>query len=252
MHPARFVPVALSRGVLLKSLLLGGFAVSACAAEPLDVRLNLVVLPPSDNIPVTYSNPSGLSYSADSDRFNNGWRAEIGMAGCPHRFSPDFAVLISGMLFYGSQKASTYEPGEREVSVMTGPMDMLTMGVDLHLGLQYKLNPYIDVEFTGFVGVGSATVSDTAVSADGPDERVTEEAHGDYEEAGLLLAINAHNKSRSFNIGLGLRYFIAYTEVDNYFNTQDRQGNFHPGGLRENIEIRLGGFAPHLMMGFSF
>jgi hypothetical protein len=236
-------------------LLCGLWCASAAplsAAEPIDVRLNVVILPPSDNIPVTYSDPNGNSYSADSDRFNNGWRAEIGIAGCPHRFSPDFAALISGMIFYGNQSASTYEPDEREFPGSTGPMEILTLGVDVHLGLQYKFNPYIDVEFTGFVGVGNASVSDTGVGTDGPDSRVTEEAHGDYEEAGLLLAINAHNKSRSFNIGLGLRYFIAYTEVDNYINVVDSDGTLYPGGLREHIEIRLDGFAPHLMIGMSF
>jgi hypothetical protein len=156
------------------------------------------------------------------------------------------------MFFYGTQSASTYEPGTRELSVMTGPMNMTVLGVNLLVALDLRINPYLNLEFGPFVGLGGSTIKDTGVGTDGPDSRVTENGHGDYEEAGISLALYARNISRSMIFGLGLRYFTAYTEADLYFNVEDSNGNVTYGGLRERVEIRQHGFAPQMTFGMSF
>jgi hypothetical protein len=222
------------------------------AIDPIDLRLNLLLTPPTEEVSVNYTAIGYGSADTSTDRLNNGWRAEIGVVGTIHRYSENWSVLAGGMFFYGSQSASTYEPDTRDIPGMTGPMTMTVLGVNLLLALDLRLNPYINLEFGPFVGLGGSTISDTGVGVDGPDSRVTEKGHGDYEEIGISLALYARNKSRSTIFGLGLRYFTAYTEADLSFNLEDSNGNVTYGGLRERVEIRQHGFAPQITLGMSF
>ncbi len=225
---------------------------SSEAIDPIDLRINLLLTPPTEEVSVNYSAIGYGSANLSTDRLNNGWRAEIGVVGTIHRISEKWSVLAGGGFFYGSQSASTYEPGSRELSIMTGPMTMTVMGVNLQLALDLRINAYMNLEFGPFVGLGGSTISDTGVGVDGPDSRVTENGHGEYEEAGISVALYARNKSRSMIFGLGLRYFTAYAEADLSYNLEDSNGNVTYGGLKQQVEIRQHGFAPQLTFGMSF
>ncbi len=225
---------------------------SSEAIDPIDLRVNLLLTPPTEEVDVSYSAIGYESANLTTDKLNSGWRAEISVVGTIYRFSENWSVLTGGSFFYGSQHASTYEPGTRELSIMTGPMDLTVMGVNLLLALDLRINSYMNLEFGPFVGLGGSTISDTGVGVDGPDSRVTENGHGEYEEAGVSLALYARNKSRSVIFGLGIRYFTAYAEADLRYNVQDQAGNVTYGGLKQQVEIRQHGFAPQLTFGMSF
>ncbi len=224
-------------------------------ADPVDVRLNVLLMPATKDPKVNYAvDVPGYydNFSTSTDNLSMGLRAEVGLVGTVHRFSPSVSLLLGGMVFYGSQRASTFEDGEREISGQTGPLKMTVLGLNLLTALDLRINSVLNLEFGPYVGLGGSTISDTGVGVDGPDSRVTEKGHGDYEEAGISLALYARNKDRSMIFGLGVRYFAAYTEADLRFNLVDSDGTWYYGALHEKVEIRQHGFAPSLTFGLSF
>ena len=226
----------------------------ASETNPVDIRISLVALPKSEPVAVTYRLPDlNVGAAGTTDEMNVGWRIEAGVVGRLKEITEHFSLVGGGWVFYGNQKASTFEPDEREIPGQTGPMDVTTAGVDLYLALSLRMNSYFDLELGPFVGLGAATISDVAVGVDGPDSRVRETGHGDYEEAGVSLAIFTHSLDRSLIFGLGLRYLASYAEGDLSFNLKDTTtGTEYPGGLKEHVEIRQHGFAPYLTFGASF
>jgi hypothetical protein len=181
-----------------------------------------------------------------------GWRAEAGLVAQLKPLTSSLTLVGGAWLFYADQEGKEYAPGDRDISLMTGPMEMTTIGVDLYLAVAWRVASYCTVEFGPFVGVGSARISDSAVNADNAKSRVNESGSGDYEEAGLQLAIFAHNQARTFVVGLGARYLVAQAEAGFAFDTKDSQGNITNDGLREEVEVRLNGFAPYLTAAITF
>jgi hypothetical protein len=240
------------RTILAASLFVIGTCISASETTPIDFRISLVATPASEEVEATYRLYDGSGARTTTDELKGGWRFEVGLAGQLKEFAPGIGLIGGAWIFYGDQEASEFEPGERELPLMTGPMEMTTLGVDLFLGLGVRLNPYLELEAGPFVGIGTASISDVGVGVEGPDSRVREKGHGEYHEAGFALAILAHNSNRSAVVGLGVRYYGAIAEADISFDVEDSQGNEHPGGLKEHVEVRQSGFAPYITAGMTF
>lgn len=228
-------------------------ASTASEATPIDLRVALLALPESDSVETTYYAPEfNYSHSGKTDTMDLGWRLEAGLVGRLHELSPRWSLVGGIWAFYGNQEASEFGPEGRDIPGQTGPMEITTLGIDLYLALALQVNPYLDVEVGPFVGLGTAKISDVGVGASGSDSRVEESGSGDYEEAGLSFTVLAHDTSRTFVFGLGLRYLVSYAEADFSFDVGDGQGNSYPNGLKEHVEIRQSGFMPYLTLGMSF
>lgn len=238
---------------VLALLIATNAAVFASESIPVDFRVALTTMPETDSVEVSYWVPTAaVGVSGETENMRVGWRFEAGLVARFKELTPSLSLVGGAWFFYGDQAGKEYAPGGRDISVMTGPMEMTTMGVDLYAALAWQVSRYCAVEFGPFVGLGSARISDRGVNADNSDSRIEQSGSGDYEEAGLQLALLAHNEARTFLVGLGVRYLAAQAEAEFAFDTKDSQGNITNNGLHEKVEVRLNGFAPYLTAAITF
>jgi hypothetical protein len=230
-----------------------GLAAAAAASElhPVDLRVSLMMAPETEDIDVTYRVP-GLGVSGSTDGIDAGWRFEAGLATVLAGGSSNVRLIGGAWFFYSNQENDAVEPGEREIPVMTGPMDYMAMGIDLYIALNLRVTRHIEVEFGPFVGIGATRYTDSGVEAGNEDGRVEETGHGEYEEAGLALAITLRPPSRRFLVSLGVRALTSRGEAENAFDTEDEDGNLVSDGLIQEVEIRQNGFTPYLTVGMTF
>lgn len=233
-----------------------GLAVVAATApaselHPVDIRVSLMMAPETEDIDITYRVPEG-GVSGSIDGIDAGWRFEAGLVTTLTDPSSDVRLIGGAWFFYSNQENDAVEPGDREIPIMTGPMDYLTMGIDFYIALNVRVTDYAEVEFGPFVGIGTTRYTDSGVEAGNEEGRVEETGHGEYEEAGLSFAITLRPPSKSFLVSLGVRYLVSYGEAENRFDTEDDNGNRIPDGLIQEVEIRHNGFTPYLTVGMTF
>jgi hypothetical protein len=232
--------------------LVGGLGlVHASELHPIDFRVVLMQAPETEKVDMTYRS-GNFGVSGETNSIDAGWRFEAGLVTRIAQISPRWSLVGGGWFFFSDQDTNEVAPGSRELSVMTGPMEYTTLGVDLYAAINLNLNQYLDVEFGPFVGIGSARYSDAGVEAGNPNGRVSYTGHGDYEEAGLNLAVMVRTSDHSVLVGLGMRYLVSYGEAENYYDTADAQGNRVVHGLKQYVEIRQRAFAPYMNVGLSF
>jgi hypothetical protein len=226
-------------------------SVAASEIHPVDIRLSLVVAPPTSKVEASYRFPDNSGGTFTENELHPGARFEAGLATSLATISERWSLVGGGMIFYGNQESSDSDPGDRDIGMMAGPMEMTTLGVDLFIALNVRFNPYFGAEAGPFVGLGTASIYDHAQNIQGGIDE--QGGHGDYEEAGFNLAFFVHNATRSAIFALGVRYYAAYTEADLQYDvvrTSDMQE--FPNGLTQHIEITQRGFAPYLTVGMTF
>ncbi len=226
-------------------------AATASELHPVDLRVSLMMAPETENVEMTYRVP-GYGVSTSSESIDAGWRFEAGLVTSFNDPTSDFRLVGGAWFFYSNQESDEVAPGQRELDDATGPQEYMALGVDLYLALNVRLTSYAEVEFGPFVGIGTTRYSDRAVEAGNPDGRVEETGHGDYEEAGVNLAIILRPRSKSFLVSLGVRYLASYGEAENAWDTEDSEGNTVKDGLTQEVEIRQHGFTPYLTVGLTF
>ena len=232
--------------------LLGGFALlHGSDTHPIDLRVSLMMAPETENVDMTYrAGNSGIS--GETDSIDAGLRFQVGLVTRIARMTDTFTLVGGAWFFYSDQETDEVEPGEREIPGVTGPMEYTNMGVDFYVAVNARLNQYFEVEFGPFVGIGATSYTDRGVKAGSPNGRVEESGSGDYEEAGLNLALLIRNASHSMFVSLGLQYLVSHGEADNAFDTVDEDGNRVVNGLKQHVEIDTRGFAPYLAVGLTF
>lgn len=236
------------RLLLLASCCLNASVVGS-ELHPVDLRVSLLRAPETENVDVSYSMGNVGAYGS-TDSIDAGWRFEAGLVTSIHELSPNLHVIGGVWFFYSDQENDAVAPGSREISVMTGPMNYTTMGIDLYLALNLKMGHYFEAELGPVVGLGTTRYTDSGVEAGDPDGRVEETGHGEYEEIGLNLAVLVRNTSRSVVVGLGVRYLGSHGEAENSFRTEDDNGN--AGEMVQQVEIYQHGFMPYVTVGATF
>ena len=231
---------------------IGGLGlVQASELHPIDFRVTLMLAPETEDVDMTYR-AGNVGVGGSTDSIDAGLRFEAGLVTRITQLSPRWSLVGGGWFFYSNQENDEVSPGSRELPFMTGPMEYTTLGVDLYVAVNLRLNNYFEMEFGPFVGVGSSKYTDSAVQADNPDGRVEETGNGSYEEAGLNLALLIRTTNRAVHVSLGVRYLVSYGEADNSFDTEDSQGNITVNGLKQHVEIYQRGFAPYFSAGLTF
>lgn len=225
--------------------------VQASELHPVDFRVTLMMAPETEDVDMTYrAGNDGVGGSTES--IDAGLRFEAGLVTRIAQLSPRWSLVGGAWVFYSKQENDEVDPGSRELSFMTGPMEYTTLGVDLYIAVSLQLNQYFEVEFGPFVGLGSTKYTDSGVDGSNPDGRVEETGNGDYEEAGLNLALLVRTTNRAVHVSLGVRYLVSYGEAENRFDLDDGQGNITVNGLTQSVEIYQRGFAPYFEAGLTF
>lgn len=223
----------------------------ASELHPIDFRVTLMMAPETEDVDMTYR-VGNIGVGGSTESIDAGLRFEAGLVTRIAQLSPRWSLVGGAWVFYSKQENDEVNPGSREIPGMTGPMEYTTLGVDLYIAVSLQLNQHFEVEFGPFVGVGSTKYTDSGVEAGDPDGRVEETGNGDYEEAGLNLALLVRTTNRAVHVSLGVRYLVSYGEAENSFDTQDAEGNVTVNGLKQSVEIYQRGFAPYFAAGLTF
>ena len=209
-------------------------SLSASEALPIELRVNVLLTPETEEVDATYRFANGTGSQVESATLDPGYRVEIGLVTRFVEVSRTTSIVGGGWVFYGEQKGDS----GNDLGLMSGPRSYLVFGVDFYIALRKEFNQYVSMEIGPVVGAGTTRFSDYIMSG---TTTVEGTGHGEYEEAGINLQFIMRNPTNSVSSGLGVRYLLSYGEAENRFNS-----------MVQDVEVEQHGLAPYLTFGVNF
>jgi hypothetical protein len=237
--------------------LIAAFAASLCAPlsaadDPFDVfndfRLDVGAVPVSrpvqEGIHQTETSGPDISANQSLGSLGLGIRVDLGWYKALTA-NKDYGTIVVGLsIFDAQQSGDPNNPAERG-NALTGPIKLNAMGVDISVAYAIPVTRNFHIEIGPFIGVGTATISDSDLVPGSTTVTTEQSAHGVYREMGGRLWFIYTSRNNNFQAHLAIAYYGAHAAANIQFNTS-------VGTLSDNLTIDESGVSPSIGFGYRF
>jgi hypothetical protein len=235
--------------------LIAAFTASLCAPlvavdDPFDVfndfRLDVGAVPVSRPVQEGLSASSvGFSENQNLGSLGLGIRVDLGIYKALSA-NTDCGTIVVGLGFFDAQQSGDTTNASQRAGVLTGPIKLNALGVDLSVAYAFPLGHNFHIEIGPFAGVGTAQITDRGEYYQGNGATGDASSHGVYREYGGRLWFIYTSRNNNFQAHLAVAYYGAHAAANIQFNIV--QG----GVLSDHLTVDESGISPSVGFGYRF